>query len=248
MRKFSMKNQHDINLTDYSKPSLFMRSTRIIPNLLDAISLSMIMGLLMVGCFYIPADVQQGENYKIMYVHVPSAWLSLLLYVLLASVSLLYLIYKHPLYPIIARSLAVTGSCMTALTLLTGSLWGLPVWGTYWVWDARLTSMLILLFFYLAYMVVSSVFSNEADSAKMSSILTLIGVINIPIIKFSVEWWNTLHQPSSISQTASSIDDSMSFILASVFVSMMIYTFSRIIILVRKEILSKKTRILYNEE
>jgi heme exporter protein C len=145
-----------------------------------------------------PADYQQGEAVRIMYIHVPSAWMSLMIYSIMAAMSALYLIGRTPAAYMIARASAPIGLCFTLITLITGSLWGKPIWGSYWVWDARLTSVLILLFFYLGYLLLIHSFQNDSKAATSSSILALVGVINIPLIKFSVEYWHTLHQPASI--------------------------------------------------
>ncbi|MGD9650536.1 MAG: heme ABC transporter permease [Dongiaceae bacterium] len=145
-----------------------------------------------------PPDYQQGEAVRIMYVHVPSAWLAMGIYSLIGALSALYLIYRHPLAAIAAESAAPIGACFTALTLITGMIWGKPMWGTAWVWDARLTSVLILLFLYLGYIALLNSFNQEERGSRAAAILALIGFINIPVIKFSVEWWNTLHQPASI--------------------------------------------------
>ena len=133
-----------------------------------------------------------------MYIHVPSAWLASILYFSLAISSAVYLIWKHPLADICGRSIAPVGLIFSLLTLITGSLWGKPMWGTWWVWDARLTSMLILTIFYFSFIALSNAFDRETDGSKPASILSILGAINLPIIKFSVDWWNTLHQPSSI--------------------------------------------------
>jgi heme exporter protein CcmC len=150
-----------------------------------------------------PTDFQQGENYRIIYVHVPAAWMSLFIYLIISITSFLFLVTKHPIFNLFSRIGAKIGTLFTLLTLLTGCFWGKPMWGTFWVWDARLTSVLILLFIYLG----ATRFSEF--SAEIGSIFICIGLINIPIIKFSVNWWNTLHQPSSITQFGTSIHISM---------------------------------------
>ena len=133
-----------------------------------------------------------------MYVHVPSAWLASILYFAMAGCAAIFLIWKHPLADISARCIAPIGLIFSLLTLITGSLWGKPMWGTWWVWDARLTSMLILTIFYISYIGLANAFESETDGSKPASVLSILGAINLPIIKFSVDWWNTLHQPSSI--------------------------------------------------
>jgi len=158
--------------------------------------------LLAVGLYYAlfasPADYQQGETVRIMYVHVPAAWIALGCYTLIAAMSGVSLIWKHPLADVAARSAAPLGAGFTVIVLATGSLWGKPTWGTWWVWDARLTSVLVLLFLYLGHIALTHAFDNPARGAKAAAILALVGFVNIPIIKFSVDWWNTLHQPASL--------------------------------------------------
>jgi len=145
-----------------------------------------------------PADYQQGETVRIMYIHVPAAWMAMMCYLLMALSAVFYLVWRHPLADIGARAMALPGAGFALITLLTGSFWGRPMWGTWWVWDARLTSMLILFFLYLGYMALADGFERAERGSKPASLLLLVGVINLPIIKFSVDWWNTLHQGSSV--------------------------------------------------
>lgn len=147
--------------------------------------------------FVAPPDYQQGETVKIMYIHVPSAWLAMMGYGLIAASSFGLLVFRHPLADVSAKAAAPIGAAFTALALITGSLWGKPMWGTYWVWDARLTSVLLLLFLYLGLIALRSSIEDEATAGKLTAILGLVGVALLPIIKFSVDWWNTLHQPST---------------------------------------------------
>jgi heme exporter protein C len=153
---------------------------------------------LYLGLVASPADDQQGETVRIMYVHVPAAWMALLCYSAMAASSAGYLIWKQPLAELAARATAPVGACFTAIALVSGSLWGQPMWGTWWVWDARLTSVLVLFFLYLGYMALVSAFDDPARGGKAASILALVGFVNVPIVKFSVDWWNTLHQPASV--------------------------------------------------
>jgi heme exporter protein C len=145
-----------------------------------------------------PADYQQGEAYRIMFVHVPAAWMALFCYLVVAGGSAVGFVWRHPLAEVAARAAAPVGAAFTAIALFTGSVWGKPMWGTYWVWDARLTSVLILFFLYLGYMALHDAFEDPERGARAAGILALVGVVNLPIIKFSVDWWNTLHQPASI--------------------------------------------------
>ena len=158
--------------------------------------------LSVVGLYYAlvkaPPDYQQGEAYRIMFVHVPAAWMALMIYAMMAVASMIAFIWRHPLAEISARAAAPLGAVFTAIALITGSVWGKPMWGTYWVWDARLTSVLFLLFLYIGYIALHDAFDDPARGARAAAILCLAGTVNLPIIKFSVEWWNTLHQPASI--------------------------------------------------
>ena len=160
--------------------------------------------------FQSPPDYIQGDSMRIMYIHVPSAWFALMTYSILAGSCVLWFITRNPLFNVVARSIAQVGMVFTLMSLITGSIWGKPTWGVWWVWDARLTSMLILFFLYIAYIFLWQAISNKELASKISAALAIIGFINIPIIKFSVDWWNTLHQPASISKlSAPSIDVSM---------------------------------------
>lgn len=145
-----------------------------------------------------PPDYQQGEAVRIMYVHVPAAWMSMAAYAMMAAASGVYLVWKAPLAALAAKAAAPVGLTFTGLALITGSLWGKPMWGAWWVWDARLTSVLVMFFLYLGYLAMWQVMGSSEKTGKATSILAVVGVINLPIIKFSVEWWNTLHQPASV--------------------------------------------------
>lgn len=145
-----------------------------------------------------PADYQQGESVRIMYVHVPAAWMGMFVYVTMAAASFTALVWRHPLALLAGRAAAPIGATFTALALISGALWGKPMWGTYWVWDGRLTSVLVQLFLYLGYMALWQAMDDDEKAGRAASILALVGVVNIPIIKFSVDWWNTLHQPASV--------------------------------------------------
>lgn len=171
------------------------------------------------GLLLAPPDYQQGDGFRIIYVHVPSAFLSMLTYVAMAICVLVSLIWRIKLADIMVRSAAPLGASMTALALITGSLWGKPMWGTFWIWDARLTSELLLLFLYLAYMALYNAFANPQQASKAANILLLVGVVNIPIIHYSVYWWNTLHQGSSLTLTHSDIAPSMLYPLLAMIVA-----------------------------
>nr|GBD44416.1 Heme exporter protein C [bacterium HR40] len=145
-----------------------------------------------------PPDYQQGDAARIMYVHVPAAWMGSFVYAGLALCAAAALIWRHPLAEVAGRAIAPIGAVFTAIALVTGSLWGKPMWGTFWVWDARLTSVLILFFLYLGYIALHDAFDDPGRGARAAAILALVGAVDLPIIKFSVDWWNTLHQPSSL--------------------------------------------------
>ena len=171
-----------------------------------------------------PPDYQQGDAVRIMYVHVPSAWLALSSYLLLGICSFFFLIWRHPLAEIAARSIAPIGTGFAALTLITGSFWGKPIWGVWWVWDGRLTSMLVLFFFFIGYISLSNAFDRSERGARPAAILALVGCINLPIVKFSVDWWHTLHQPASIMRSEGiSIDPAMLWPLLTLFFSFQIF-------------------------
>ena len=158
--------------------------------------------VLMLGLFEAlilsPEDYLQGDSVRIMYVHVPSAWISLGIFSLMATLSILVIVFKNKIFFLIAKSLAPSGFVFSLIALVTGSIWGKPTWGTWWAWDARITSMLILCIFYLMYLLAWRIFENKDYVTKITSFIAILGFINIPIIKFSVDWWSTLHQPSSV--------------------------------------------------
>ncbi len=183
-----------------ANPARFRRfSQRVLPGLGFATVLMLAVGVYM-AFFVAPEDYQQGATVRIMFVHVPSAWLSMGGYAMLAALGASLLVWRHPLAALMARAAAPVGASFAAVCLLTGSLWGRPMWGTYWVWDARLTSMLLLFFLYLGHIALSRAYDSPERGDRAAAILALIGVINLPIIKFSVDWWNTLHQPASITR------------------------------------------------
>src|SRR5688500_18985760 len=163
---------------------------------------------LYVGFFAAPTDATQGESYRIIFIHVPAAWMSMFLYLVMAFWAAVGLIMNTRMSSMMASAIAPTGALMTVLALVTGSLWGKPTWGTYWVWDARLTSELVLLFLYLGFLALQAAIDDPRRADKAGAVLALVGVINIPIIYYSVQWWNTLHQGATIKRT-SSIEASM---------------------------------------
>jgi heme exporter protein C len=184
-------------LTDLANPSRFLAfADRVLPWLAAATLLAFAFG---VSQLYVaPDDYQQGATVKIMFVHVPAAWLGLFAWVLMSIAALGTLVWRHPLADVAAKAAAPIGAAFTLMCLVTGSLWGRPMWGTYWVWDARLTSVLVLFLMYLGVIALWRTLDDPTRGARIVAVLTLVGAINIPIIKFSVDWWNTLHQPASV--------------------------------------------------
>lgn len=182
----------------FANPTHFTRLAGRIQQWAGGLAAGLLIAGLYLALVVAPADYQQGETVRIMFVHVPSAWMALFCYSFLAVASAVALIWKHPLADMAAKASAPIGAGFTFLALVTGSLWGKPMWGTWWVWDARLTSMLVLFFLYLGYMALADAFDDNAKGAKAAAILALVGFVNVPIIKFSVDWWNTLHQPASV--------------------------------------------------
>jgi heme exporter protein C len=182
----------------FANPTRFLAlASRLIPFLAVASTVLIAAGVY-AAFFVAPADYQQGETVRIMYIHVPSAWLSMGCYSLMALSALGTLIWRHPLADVSAKALLPIGMAFTFICLLTGAFWGRPMWGTWWVWDARLTSVLILFLIYCGIMALWNAFDDPARAGRAVAIMTLAGAINIPIIKFSVDWWNTLHQPASV--------------------------------------------------
>ena len=175
-----------------------------------------------------PEDYKQSDSVRIMYVHVPSAWTSVGIFSLIAILSLGNLVFKNKYFLLIAKSLAPSGLVFNIIALVTGSIWGRPTWGTWWAWDARITSMLMLCIFYILYILSWRILENKTSVNKVTSLISILGLINLPIIKFSVEWWNTLHQPASITLSGSSIHSSMLlplFIMTAAFVLFSILIF-----------------------
>jgi heme exporter protein C len=185
-------------LTRFANPARFMRASgAVLPFLAVATVLVLALGLYL-ALVVAPPDYQQGESVRIMFVHVPAAWMALFVYLMVAVASAVALVWRHPLADIAAQAAAPLGAGFTLVCLLTGSLWGRPMWGTWWAWDARMTSVLVLFFLYLGYIALVNAFDDMGRGARAGSVLALVGVVNLPIIKFSVDWWNTLHQSASV--------------------------------------------------
>jgi len=236
---------HSNTMHRFANPARFMRiAAKVMP--VAALGALVLFGL---GIYYglsaSPPDYQQGETVRIMYVHVPAAWMALFIYTSMAVASASALIWKHTLAHLYSRAVAPIGAAFTALCLITGSLWGEPTWGTWWAWDARLTSVLILFFLYLGYIVLVDAFDDADRGSEAGAILALVGVVMVPIIKFSVNWWNTLHQPSSIARMdGPAIDPSMLTPLLLMAGAYMCFYIAVGILRIRSEIAGRKLRTL----
>lgn len=183
--------------SDLANPTRFLAlAARLIPWLAAITAILFAIGLYL--SFSTEGDYQQGDTVRIMYIHVPAAWLSMMCYTIMSLSAIGTLVWRHPLADVSAKAAAPLGAAFTLIALVTGSLWGKPMWGTYWVWDARLTSVFILFLMYLGLIALNRAMDDPSRAARVSAVLILVGFINIPIIKFSVDWWNTLHQSASV--------------------------------------------------
>jgi len=233
-----------MSLADLANPSRFLAfAGRLIPWLAGLTLALFIVGLALVARS--PADYLQGETVRIMYIHVPAAWLSMLTYAIMAVSALGTLVWRHPLADVAARAAAPIGATFTALALVTGSLWGRPMWGTYWEWDARLTSVLVLFIMYLGLIALWRTIEDPTRGARAAAILILVGSVNLPIIKFSVDWWNTLHQPASVFRVGGpTIDATMLLPLAAMALAFTALLFTLHMAAMRNEILRRRIRAL----
>jgi heme exporter protein C len=230
----------------FANPNRFSRlAAAVLPWVTGATIILFVVGIYF-ALFASPADYQQGETVRIMYVHVPAAWVALACYTFIAVMSAVSLIWKHPLADIAARSAAPLGAGFTIIVLATGSLWGRPTWGTWWEWgDARLTSVLVLLFLYLGHIALTHAFDNPARGAKAAAVLALVGFVNIPIIKFSVEWWATLHQPASVIRLdGPTIHSSILIPLLIMGLAFTFYFVTMLLVRMRAELAARKARAL----
>ena len=229
-------------LHKFASPRYFYNlSGRLIP-WFGALTLLLILAGLYLGLVKAPPDYQQGESYRIMFIHVPAAWMSMFIYMVMAGAGAIGLVWKIKLADIIAASCAPIGASFTFLALATGSLWGKPMWGTWWVWDARLTSELILLFLYLGYIALQSAIDDTRTAARASTVLALVGVVNIPIIHYSVVWWNTLHQGATVTKmSAPSIATSMLIPLLLMAVAFKLFFATVVLLRARNEVLKRES-------
>jgi len=228
----------------YANPTRFMQLSGTLVPWLGGASIALLAVGLTLG-FAAPPDYQQGDTVRVMFIHVPAAWTAMMGYGLMAVASLVGLVWRHPLADVAAKSAAPLGAVFTALGLVTGSLWGRPMWGAWWVWDGRLTSFLLLLFLYLGYIALWNAIEDETRAAKACAILALVGAVNLPIIEFSVDWWTTLHQGESIVRAGGPLISAV--YLWPLFAMALGYTFlffTLWMIRIRTEILTRRARSL----
>ena len=231
-------------LTDLANPSRFLAfADRVLPWLAAATLLAFAFGVSQL--YGAPDDYQQGATVKIMFIHVPAAWLGIFAWVLMSIAALGTLVWRHPLADVAARAAAPIGAAFTLMCLVTGSLWGRPMWGTYWVWDARLTSVLVLFLMYLGVIALWRTIDDPTRGARAVAVLTLVGAINIPIIKFSVDWWNTLHQSASVLRLgASTIHPTILVPLVAMIVAFTLLFLTLHLAAMRNEIVRRRLRTL----
>jgi heme exporter protein C len=227
---------------DFANPTRFMGySGRLLPWLCGAAALVLGIGLVM--AWGAPADYQQGDTVRIMFLHVPAAWLSLFFYTMMSVSALGTLVWRHPLADVSQKAAAPIGAAFTFICLVTGSLWGKPMWGTYWVWDARLTSFLVLFFLYVGHIALTHAFDDRQRGRRSAAIIAVVGIINLPIIKYSVDWWNTLHQSESILRMGGpTIDPAMLWPLFIMIVAFTLYFFAVVMTRMKAMLLEARHR------
>jgi heme exporter protein C len=232
-----------LNLHRFANPGRFLRlADRVLPWLSIGAVLALALGLYL-ALIGSPPDYQQGETVRIMYVHVPAAWMAMFTYLLLAICGAVALIWRHPLADITAEAAAPLGAGFTFIALASGSLWGKPMWGTYWVWDARLTSFLLLFFLYLGHIALTHAFDDRQRGRRSAAVLAIVGAINLPIIKFSVDWWNTLHQPASLMRLdGPSVDPAMLWPLLVMAIGFQLLFFTLLVLRMKAMLLEARHR------
>ena len=233
------------SLHRFANPGRFRRlAGRVLPWAAGISAVAFISGLWL-ALVASPIDYQQKDSVRIMYVHVPAAWMALSTYAVMALASAGALIWRHPLAELAAKASAAPGAGFTLIALVTGSLWGLPTWGTWWVWDARLTSVLVLLFLYVGYMALWRAFDDPRRAGRAAAVLALVGAINLPIIKFSVDWWSTLHQPASVSRFGTpAIDPAMLRPLLVMYAAFFFFWIAVLLIRIRAELDERRLAVL----
>lgn len=225
----------------YASPKFFYTLAGQLAPWLGALTAILLLAGLYFGLFVAPPDYQQGDSYRIMFIHVPAAWMSMFVYMLMAGAGAVALVWNIKLAEMFAACCAPIGASFTFLALVTGSLWGKPMWGAWWAWDARLTSELILFFLYIGYMALQASIDDPRRAARASAILALVGVVNIPVIHFSVQWWNTLHQPASVTRMgAPTIAPIMLVPLLLMALAFTVYFFTVVLMRMRNEILERE--------
>ncbi len=231
-------------LIDLANPTRFVAlAERVLPWLIAATVIAFAIGLR--AAWLAPDDYQQGATVKIMFIHVPNAWLSSFVWGVMSVAALGTLVWRHPLADVAAKCAAPLGAAFTFVALVTGSLWGRPMWGTYWVWDARLTSVLVLFLMYLAVVALWRTVDDPARAGRAAAVLTLVGAVNLPVIKFSVDWWNTLHQPASVFRMGGpTVDRTMLTALAVMAIAFTLLFVTLHLAAMRNEIMRRRVRTL----
>mgnify|MGYP001073352029 CR=1 FL=1 len=227
------------NQFQWLRPKTILKITKWAIELFIPLSRYLFFLSIILGVYVLAEDYQQGEHFKMIFIHVPFAWACMFLYVLVAFSGALYLFNNHPLLQITTNSFSFVGTLFTLCCLVTGSLWGFPTWGTFWVWDARLTSVLILLFIYLIHQLLIFI-----QKDKIASVFSVIGLINLPIIKYSVEWWSTLHQGASVTQSVNNIHESILLPMLIIFFCLILYALIMLSLSLRKYINTARSHLL----
>ena len=226
----------------FSSPATFYRLAGALAPWFFALAAVLGIAGLYVGLVVAPTDAQQGEVYRVIFIHVPAAWMSMFLYFIMACYGAMSLTFNTRLAAMMARALAPTGAMFTFVALWTGAFWGRPTWGTYWVWDARITSELVLLFLYLGFMALANAFEDPRRGDRAAALLALIGLVNLPIIYFSVQWWNTLHQGSSVSLRGTTMHQAMLAGMLLMVFSFWMYSIAAALVRARAIILERESR------
>ena len=231
-----------MNLFYFASPPTFFRLAGRMAPLFFLLAAVLAVAGLYVGLVQAPTDAVQGEVYRVIFIHVPAAWMSMFIYFVMACYGAMALTFNSRLSAMMARALAPTGAMFTFVALWTGAFWGRPTWGTYWVWDARITSELVLLFLYCGFIALSNAFEEPRRGDRAASLLSIVGIVNLPIIYFSVQWWNTLHQGSSVKLTGSSMHVTMLAAMLLMTFAAWMYAIGASLVRVRSIILERERR------